>query len=115
MAGGSWREVNIDDGDVGLGDGGFDGEQLKVRVVDGDVDGRKGDGVMNENCHPTTSAPGAILDDDVVSRDGWSARRVVQFRFLNGGDGDVSSRHLPDSSRITCPKASNYHDIPHSN
>ena len=71
------------DSDVGLIELELDSLEFAVSVIaEGDIKGDEGDGVVNEESHSSSTSP-PILVDEGVTRDGWKARRVVEFSFLN--------------------------------
>ena len=70
----SRRHVDVEEGDVGLIDGGFYCLDFDVRVgVEGDVDGREEDGVVDEESNPSTTAILAVLVDEVVAGKRWDS------------------------------------------
>ena len=71
------------DSDVGLIELELDTLEFDVSVVaEGDIEGDEGDGVVDEESHSSSASP-PILVDEGVARDGWKARSVVEFCFLD--------------------------------
>ena len=89
-AGGCGRHIDVEERDVGLVDLCLDCLKFDVRVVvEGDVDGGEGNGVVYEERHTSPSTPLAVLEDEIVARERRDARLVLEFGFLDGGDADA--------------------------
>ena len=91
LAGRRRRDVDVEDDDVGVVDGGLDCDDFGVGVVDeGGINGGVGDGVVDEESHSTPPTPTlSVLIDERVSWDGRKTGVVEEFRLLDCGDADL--------------------------
>ena len=86
-AGSSWWHIDVEERDVGLVDLCLDSLEFDERVVvEGDVDGGEGNGVVYEERHTSPSTPLAVLEDEIVARERRDARLVLEFGFLEADD-----------------------------
>ena len=89
--GGGWRDVDICNLELSVGDVDFDDEDLGDVVVDWRRKLLELDGVVDESDETPTTAH-AILPDDCIAGEGRKTRVCPQFRFLDARNEYIMTR-----------------------